>query len=189
MSTEWCDVYSRTVSRFSGKEVLWVYSFHKSQANITRAERIMFYTDSQSKAFKNTLIFRPVLEHQWAHNQAVTHQRKCFSPLVHRRSQRSFLITGDWATPYPNRWYGDYRHTKRKRNWHPYQLNAIQIWGDSFQIPPRKLYVTYILYKAHSFWREFGMNTSKVFTLLIKYTFAPSIWQKSTLSQTFYLIV
>lgn len=141
------------------------------------------------KLLKNTLIFRPVLEHQWAHNQAVTHQRKRFSPLVHRRSQRSFLITGDWATPYPNRWYGDYRHTKRKRNWLPYQLNAIQIWGDSFQTPPRKLYVTYILYKAHSFWREFGMNTSKVFTLLIKYTFAPSIWQKSTLSQTFYPIV
>lgn len=51
MSTEWCDVYSRTVLRCSGR-VFWIYTFHKGQANITRAERIMFYTDSQRKAFK-----------------------------------------------------------------------------------------------------------------------------------------
>lgn len=50
MSTEWC-VYSGTVLRFS-RRVLWIYTFHKGQANITRAERIMFYTDSQRKAFK-----------------------------------------------------------------------------------------------------------------------------------------
>lgn len=31
---------------------MWIYSFHKGQANITRADRIMFYTDSQRKAFK-----------------------------------------------------------------------------------------------------------------------------------------
>lgn len=160
------------------------------KANITRAERSMYYIDSQSKAFKEHSNLQASVR---APSRLITklwlHQRKRFSPLVHRRSQRSFLITGDWATPYPNRWYGDYRHTKRKRNWLPYQLNEIQIWGDSFQTPPSKLYVTYILYKVHSFWREFGTNTSKVFTLLIKYTSAPSIWQKSILSQTFHLIV
>lgn len=76
MSTEWCDVYSRTVLRFSGKEVLWVYSFHKGQANITRTERIMFYTNSQSKAFKKHSNLQASVRAPVAPNQAVTSSKE-----------------------------------------------------------------------------------------------------------------
>lgn len=71
MSAQLHKVYPRTVSWFSRKEVICIYTFHKGQANITRADRIVFYTDGE-KLLKYTLIFRPMLEHQWAQGQDVT---------------------------------------------------------------------------------------------------------------------
>lgn len=75
MSTQLHKVYSRTVSWFSRKEVIWIYIFRKNKANITGPDRIMFYTDRE-KLLKNTLIFRPMLEHQWAHTQDVTSSKE-----------------------------------------------------------------------------------------------------------------
>lgn len=51
------------------------------------------------------------------------------------------------------------------------QLNPIQIWEGSFT-----LYDPYFVQSALS-GEKIGMNTSKIFTLLIKDTFAQSIWE------------
>lgn len=175
MSTQLHKVYSRTVSWFSRKEVICIYIFRKNQANITGADRIMFYTDRE-KLLKNTLIFRPMLEHQWAHRQDVTSSKEMllsswpsYDPPPCTQEKQLFLITGDGATPYPTRWCGDHQHTNGGKELN--QLNPIQIWEGSFT-----LYDPYFVQSALS-GEKIGMNTSKIFTLLIKGTFAQSIWE------------
>lgn len=174
MSTPLHKVYSRTVSWFSRKEVIWIYIFCKNQANITRADRIMFYTDRE-KLLKNTLIFRPMLEHQWVHRQDVTSSKEMLLFLAVLRS--SSLHIGE-AALFNNRWWSYtlphqmvWRSSTHKWGKELNQLNTIQIWEGSFT-----LYDPYFVQSALS-GEKIGMNTSKIFTLLIKDTFAQSTWE------------
>lgn len=141
------------------------------------------------KLLKNTLIFRPVLEHQWAHNQAVTSSKETLLSSCTQEEPEE-LFSNRWLShTLPQQMVRRLLTHKEEKELTPLPTKCNPDLGGQFPDPTKKTLYDLYFYKAHSFWREFGMNTSKVFTLLIKYTFAPSIWQKSTLSQTFYPIV
>lgn len=72
MSTEWCDVYSRTVlGEFCG----FILSI-RGKPTLQELEESCFIPTVREKLLKNTLIFRPTVEHQWARNQAVTSSKE-----------------------------------------------------------------------------------------------------------------
>lgn len=134
-----------------------------------------FILTVREKLLKNTLIFRPMLEHQWAHNQDVTSSKEMLLSS-YTQEKELFLITGDWATPYPDRWCS-YRHTKGKRNW--LLTNQIQSrLGETVSKLRQANFVWPVFCTKHILSGEkTGMNTAKIFTLLIKYAFAQSIWE------------
>lgn len=137
MSTQLHKVYSRTASWFSRKEVIRIYIFCKSQANITRADRIMFYTDRE-KLLKNTLIFRPVLASVGA--QARCDFIKGNASLFLACLRNSSLHIGEVAL-FNNRWWSYtlphqmvWRSSTHKWGKELNQLNTIQIWEGSFTL-------------------------------------------------------
>lgn len=120
------------------------------------------------------------------------HQRKCFSPpagfpkilLPADRRRSSLSPTGDQAIPFSNRQGIDYRHNEEN------ELISLSTkynpgLGRQFQISTRQTLCELYWVQGILSSEKIGMNTSEIFTLLIKYSLPKAYgkWQEKKKQQ------
>lgn len=157
---------------------MWIYTFHKVQQTLQELTEPCLHW--QRKAFKEHTNFQANVTASVG-SRAGCDCIKGNASLLLAFLRPSSLYTGGalfnnrWlSNTLPNRWCAHHQHTRGKgTDSLTYQIQSR--FGEAVsKSPPGRHYVTCILYSTFP-WKKIGMNTSELFTLLIKYTFPQSI--------------